>query len=100
MKYEQLEGLPGAVSRESLRLSCGMSATAPRPVGEREVTIAGCRMPPGLQILVGCASYTIPSNPTVIPEPHSFIPELWLGENLSWKIMSQHLRKARGLVWE
>ncbi|KAG7094565.1 hypothetical protein E1B28_005393 [Marasmius oreades] len=81
MKYEQLEGLPylGAVIRESLRLSCGISSPTPRLVGEQEVTIAGCTVPP--DTIVGCASYIVHSNPTLFPDPHTFIPERWLGEN-------------------
>ncbi|KAF9258778.1 hypothetical protein L218DRAFT_948076 [Marasmius fiardii PR-910] len=42
MKYEKLEHLPylGAVIKESLRLSCGVSSPAPRRVRDKEVTIA------------------------------------------------------------
>ncbi|KAF9258808.1 cytochrome P450 [Marasmius fiardii PR-910] len=81
MKYEQMEQLPylGAVIKESLRLSCGVSAPAPRRVGDQEVTIGGCVVPPGT--IVGCASYIVHSNPTLFPEPDKFIPERWLGKN-------------------
>ncbi|KAG7094568.1 hypothetical protein E1B28_005396 [Marasmius oreades] len=78
MKYGQLEELPylGAVIKESLRLSCGISSPTPRLVGKKEVTIAGCTVPPGT--IVGCASYIIHSNPTLFPDPNKFIPERWL----------------------
>ncbi|KAF9258788.1 cytochrome P450 [Marasmius fiardii PR-910] len=81
VKYEQLEHLPylGAVIRESLRLSCGVSTPTPRLVGDEEVTIAGFTVPP--DTIIACASYMIHSNPTLFPEPDKFIPERWLGEN-------------------
>ncbi|KAG7088781.1 hypothetical protein E1B28_012747 [Marasmius oreades] len=81
MIYEQLGELPylGAVIRESLRLSCGVAAAAPRQVGKKEMVIAGCTVPPGT--VIGCASYIVHSNPTLFPDPHKFIPERWLGED-------------------
>ncbi|KAF9258826.1 hypothetical protein L218DRAFT_876286, partial [Marasmius fiardii PR-910] len=33
------------------------------------------------QTIVGCAPYMVHSNPTIFPEPDTFIPERWIGKN-------------------
>ncbi|KAK1750420.1 cytochrome P450 monooxygenase sdnE [Echria macrotheca] len=75
--WAELQGLPylGAVIKESLRLSYGVTTRLPR-VAHEDIHYKGYVIPAGTPI--SQTAYFILTHPDVFPEPHVFRPERWL----------------------
>jgi Cytochrome P450 len=67
-----------AILLEILRLYAPLPASEPR-VHSTDIEIGGYLVPAGT--VVSCQPYTLHRNPDVFPEPETFLPERWLGNN-------------------
>ncbi|KAL4734950.1 cytochrome P450 [Aspergillus similis] len=78
--WEELEKLPylTAVIKESLRMSPGVASPLPRVVPKSGAVITKTHIPGGT--IVSQSSHFVHTNPDIFEDPHSFIPERWLGE--------------------
>ncbi|EFQ93141.1 hypothetical protein CFE70_005086 [Pyrenophora teres f. teres 0-1] len=65
-----------AVVKEGLRISMANPTRLPHIVPAEGWTFKDVYFPAGA--IVGCSAYELHFNPTVFPEPESFIPERWL----------------------
>lgn len=66
-----------AVIKETLRLYAPIPASQPR-TSNRDTTIDGYLIPAGT--FVSCQAYSLHRNPEVFPDPYTFNPERWLGD--------------------
>ncbi|KAJ5393575.1 cytochrome P450 [Penicillium crustosum] len=84
-ELEQLPYLTGVVN-EALRLSFGLISRPPRIAPEEVLVYREYDIPAGTP--VGMSSYFMNMDPTLFPNPESFIPDRWIlaserGENLT-----------------
>ncbi|OQE11805.1 hypothetical protein PENVUL_c002G00935 [Penicillium vulpinum] len=97
---ETLEKLPylRAVVKESLRFSHGAPGRLPRIVPPSGATLCGQYIPPGTA--VSLSQYVYNTDGSVFPEPNTFRPERWLGDD--FKHLDRHLvsfsRGSRGCL--
>ncbi|KAK3997814.1 cytochrome P450-like protein [Cladorrhinum sp. PSN332] len=68
---------------EAMRLSPSVGGILPREVLSGGMTIDGEQVPAGT--IVGTPHYTIHHNPSYYPDPFSFKPERWIGEEAKVK---------------
>lgn len=78
--YEKLEKLPylTAVIKESLRMGHGVVSPLPRIIGPTDAEILGVTIPGGTVVSMGAP--ILHANPDIFPDPISFVPERWMGE--------------------
>ncbi|EKM81552.1 hypothetical protein AGABI1DRAFT_69832 [Agaricus bisporus var. burnettii JB137-S8] len=78
--YEKLEKLPyfTAVIKEALRMGHGVVSPLPRIVGPSDAEVLGITIPAGTVVSMGAP--ILHYNPEIFPNPMSFIPERWIGE--------------------
>ncbi|XP_006461681.1 hypothetical protein AGABI2DRAFT_205504 [Agaricus bisporus var. bisporus H97] len=78
--YEKLEKLPyfTAVIKEALRMGHGVVSPLPRIVGPSDAEVLGITIPAGTVVSMGAP--ILHYNPEIFPNPKSFIPERWIGE--------------------
>ncbi|KXN91119.1 Trichodiene oxygenase [Leucoagaricus sp. SymC.cos] len=78
--YEKLEKLPylTAVIKEALRMGNGVVAPLPRVIGPDDAHILGMDIPAGT--VVSMSAPILHTNPDIFPDPKSFNPERWMGE--------------------
>ncbi|KAJ5961883.1 cytochrome P450 [Penicillium viridicatum] len=84
-ELEQLPYLTGVVN-EALRLSFGLISRPPRIASDEVLVYREYDIPAGTP--VGMSSYFMSMDPTIFPNPESFIPDRWVlaaerGENLT-----------------
>ncbi|KAJ5040506.1 uncharacterized protein L3040_006161 [Drepanopeziza brunnea f. sp. 'multigermtubi'] len=82
-KKQDIQALPylSGVIREGLRLSMTNPTRLPHIVPPGGWTFKGTRFPAGSH--VGCSSMELHLDPEAYPNPHSFLPERWLPENMT-----------------
>ncbi|KAJ5617963.1 hypothetical protein N7537_003077 [Penicillium hordei] len=96
---DTLEKLPylRAVVKESLRFSHGAPGRLPRVVPSSGATLCGQYIPPGT--LVSLSHYVYNTDSSIFPDPATFRPERWLGDDLH---LDRHLvsfsRGSRGCI--
>ncbi|KAJ5976971.1 hypothetical protein N7501_000313 [Penicillium viridicatum] len=86
-----------AVVKESLRFSHGAPGRLPRVVPSSGAILCGQHIPPGT--LVSLSHYVYHTDSSVFPDPKTFRPERWLGDDLH---LDRHLvsfsRGSRGYI--
>ncbi|KIW26376.1 uncharacterized protein PV07_09476 [Cladophialophora immunda] len=90
-----LENLPflRAVIKESLRVSMGTSARLPRVVPRNGAVLCGESIAPGTRVSFSHHVYN--NDPAIFPDPYSFRPERWLGDNVD-ELESHMISFSRG----
>jgi cytochrome P450 len=81
----ELQSLPylTAVIKETLRLSMANPTRLPHTVPHTGWNFKSTYFPPGVD--VGCSAFQLHLDPTVFPDPESFIPERWLEDDFKVK---------------
>ncbi|EXJ53756.1 uncharacterized protein A1O5_13005 [Cladophialophora psammophila CBS 110553] len=94
---KDLESLPflRAVIKESLRFSMGTSARLPRVVPHSGAVLCGESIAPGTR--VSFSHYVYNNDPAIFPDPYSFRPERWLGDNVDE--LENHMVSSTSLAY-
>ncbi|KAK1987725.1 cytochrome P450 [Colletotrichum cereale] len=90
LPWTELQKLPylGAVIREGLRLSYGVTTRLPR-VAHHDIEYKGYRIPAGTP--VSQSPYFVLMHPSVFPEPQTFRPERWIDAEEQNKRLDRYL---------
>lgn len=98
-----------AVVREGLRLSSVVTTRLPRSAPDEVLQFQEWEIPPGvsrpplgsttlppkkLQTFVSMSTYFILRDPSIFPEPLSFVPERWLLPHEELRALEKHLVPA------
>ncbi|KAI5833666.1 cytochrome P450 [Schizophyllum commune Tattone D] len=83
ISFEVVEKLPylTAVIKESLRLSHGVVSPMLRVVNADDTELDGIAVPRGTSVAIGNSFVHL--NPDIFPDPYTFKPERWMGEDSS-----------------